>query len=315
MRRVKRALVERVQDPKVKFSGKTALNVWSTLGAACDAASDPDHPTLCCRTDRPDAGMKGPAKSAPKRQPHGYPNEVVQFARCADVPLWWRRWFVLNCYLACRPGELAALRWAQVDLERRVIVLDRAWDHRADDGRAKSTKTGKSRQVAIDPAVVPLLLAMRAEEPDAEHVIAERERIDLDHMASALRRLLLIAGVDRPALHESDNMNDPAGLYTARHTGLTWEAVRSGSAFAVRDLAGHASITMSQAYVDNTSAYRRNPEAFGTPFPPLPRCLLGEDLEADSRALITPLITGAQVRVILCEGGDLNPHNLTVTGT
>jgi hypothetical protein len=36
---------------------------------------------------------------------------------------------------------------------------------------------------------------------------------------------------------------------------------------------------MSQAYVDNTAACRRNPDLYGAPFPTLPLVALGVPLE------------------------------------
>jgi integrase len=65
-----------------------------------------------------------------------------------------------------RRGEVAALRWTDIDLELGQVVIARALI--AVKGRVieKSTKTGKPRPVALDPATVAVLRAHRVREAE-----------------------------------------------------------------------------------------------------------------------------------------------------
>jgi integrase len=89
--------------------------------------------------------------------------------------------FALGAYCYARPGELGALRWEDVDLEHGVIHIHRAVDCVRAPGVVKPTKTKLARKVPIEPALLPLLDAMRAESRGKGLVIAmpsdsERQR-------------------------------------------------------------------------------------------------------------------------------------------
>lgn len=67
------------------------------------------------------------------------------------------KWFpvwALACYTGMRNGELFALRWDRVDLDRRIIVVCEAWTRQ--DG-FKSTKSGDDRSVEIATSLIPTL--------------------------------------------------------------------------------------------------------------------------------------------------------------
>ena len=68
-----------------------------------------------------------------------------------------------------RPGEIDALRWAQVDLDNRTITIDRAIK-RADGGRPLSigpTKTGNRRDVETTDVLLATLRRHRKHQAEA----------------------------------------------------------------------------------------------------------------------------------------------------
>ena len=56
----------------------------------------------------------------------------------------------------CRRGELCALRWSDIDLERGKVAIDTALTRKL---REKATKSEQDRRISIDPYTVDLLLA------------------------------------------------------------------------------------------------------------------------------------------------------------
>jgi integrase len=67
-------------------------------------------------------------------------------------------WVRLGAYCGLRAGEVLALRRESVDLERRVLIVDRSVSDVAGQLAVGPTKTGRSRAVPIPEVLVPDLL-------------------------------------------------------------------------------------------------------------------------------------------------------------
>ncbi|HEV8529219.1 MAG TPA: site-specific integrase, partial [Actinomycetes bacterium] len=71
----------------------------------------------------------------------------------------WALLLWLTMVIGWRRGEVCALRWTDVNLERRTIFIDRSnWNR-----QEKSTKTGQERLLALDDHTVGLLAAHKAQ--------------------------------------------------------------------------------------------------------------------------------------------------------
>lgn len=70
--------------------------------------------------------------------------------------------FMLGALTGMRRGELCALRWSDVDLERGVVDVSRSIVVDFGGLAEKSTKTDRDRKVALDPVGVALLRHHRA---------------------------------------------------------------------------------------------------------------------------------------------------------
>ncbi len=301
-RRIVASLDDRVAAGEM--SAKTAINIWTTVRAALKAACKSKREALRCRDDNPALMVEGPDRAPPKQKQFLQPAELLAFAVCGDVPLAYRRQVVLSAYLYCRPGELKVLRWRDLDLEGGIARVHRAYNYKS--GGTKATKTSSPRDFAIERALLPLLRLMRAES-DSELVVPEMG--DLDHLTKPFREALLLAGVDRPELHEAEATSKAVTYYDLRATGITWRAIRGDEPLHIMHDAGHKNFGTTQGYIRRATPYRDNP-AFGQPFPQLPSALIGDRKSAfsngDFRSLRKNYKDAAE---LLCEGGDSNPHS------
>ena len=73
-------------------------------------------------------------------------------------------WLVM--VTGCRRGELCALRWTDLNLDRATLKIERSSQQTTEGVREKGTKSGQERLVALDPYTVDLLRAHRAASQD-----------------------------------------------------------------------------------------------------------------------------------------------------
>jgi integrase len=65
-----------------------------------------------------------------------YPNEFLKLVSHEPLPLRWGRFYALLAYTYVRPNELAALRWADVDLDFGLLDVNKAWDFTKNEQKA-----------------------------------------------------------------------------------------------------------------------------------------------------------------------------------
>jgi integrase len=73
---------------------------------------------------------------------------------------------VLAAVTGARRGELCALRWSDVNWERRVLTIARSLTEIHGAATEGPTKTHQRRDVALDDALLALLLKRRADQED-----------------------------------------------------------------------------------------------------------------------------------------------------
>ena len=133
--------------------------------------------------------------------------------------------FALLVYTGVRRGEALGLRWADVDLERRILTVRRSYDG--------LTKSGKHRTVPIAPALVTILKAWRLADPwKAETVFVN----DTGGMFSAESKLLqdvLEAGLARIG-HRRIRVHD------LRHTFASHFVMSGGDIIFLQRILGHS---------------------------------------------------------------------------
>lgn len=98
-----------------------------------------------------------------------------------------------------RSGELHALLWADVDLENNRIFLSKSYNPRFKI--VKSTKAKYWRNIPISTELKSLLLNLKAEAPEREHVLPRFWQWDRGEQASVLRRFCQEIGLKSVKFH------------------------------------------------------------------------------------------------------------------
>ena len=254
-----------------KASPKTMFNAWAVFTTAAKAAAGQwkkDKPKkLRVRGDNPCLGVAPPDRDDAKELQWLYPDELLKLLSCERVPLEARRLYALATYLFVRAGELKALDWSDVDIERGIVCIRVAWDR--ETGEVKQTKTGNKgiRRFAIEPNLLPLLRAMHKDANGTGPVVKMRQQ---KWWATDLRKHLEAAQIDRAAIFRNDATSKRLRFHDLRGTGLTWMAIRGDDPLKIQQRAGHTTFDMTQKYIRTAEAVG---EAIGDVFPPLPACL------------------------------------------
>jgi integrase len=111
-----------------------------------------------------DRSPTGDAEPPSKPHPEPQPPTPAEAARILDAawadpdlgPLVW-----LAMVTGARRGELCALRWRHVDLERQVVVIRASIAQNGADMWEKDTKLHRRRHLTLDPNTVSVLTAYR----------------------------------------------------------------------------------------------------------------------------------------------------------
>lgn len=142
-----------------------------------------------------------------------------------DRALW-----ATGVYAGLRLGELRALTWECVDLERRIIRVEWSWDPQ--EGRIAPKSRAGLRVVSLPDVLLGLLAPVRAT-PDAL-VFGRRPDVPFDPRSVNDRayRAWRAAGLQRITLHE------------CRHTYASFMIAARVNAKALSTYMGHSSVTI-----------------------------------------------------------------------
>jgi len=136
-----------------------------------------------------------------------------------------------------RCGEIMALEWRHVDLDKRQIAVTQSeWK-----GHVTAPKSGKARYV---PLTARLTEALRR----GRHLRAGR--VLVDESGQPFTQKVVQTIVRRNARRAHVN----AGVHTLRHTFCSHLAMRGAPARAIQELAGHQDLTTTQRYMHLTPA-------------------------------------------------------------
>lgn len=112
-------------------------------------------------------------------------------------------WYPIWCfaiYTGCRSGELHALTWDKVDLERNQILVSSSWSSR---GGTKSTKSGDDRIVPIAPPLLPIIQELKLRHAAvSEFVLPRLSKWDKGEQARELRYFLGGLGMPQVKFHD-----------------------------------------------------------------------------------------------------------------
>jgi len=140
---------------------------------------------------------------------------------------WLREVVLLAAATGMRRGEVLNLRWSDVDLERRYLIVRTTPSYK--------TKSGRMRTIPLNDIALTVL---RPKTPAHELVFTLNDRPILGNWVQHLfKRYVRKAGLD-----------DRLHFHSLRHTTASW-LVQSGSTlYEVQQLLGHASSKVTEIY-------------------------------------------------------------------
>ncbi len=260
------------EDHEEHLSWKTASNVWVLVARMCKdmASAKPRH--LRVRDDNPAEKVRPPERGETTAQQYLYPSEFRRLMECKAIDATFRAVYAVAVYTYARSNELAALTWDDVDLNHGVIHITKSVDR--ETRKVKSTKSGTTRRIPIEPALKPLLDRLKRESEHRKGSQSKRLLWMPDHedRAILLRKHLQTANVSRLELLTSDAHRRHLTFHDLRATGITWCAVRGDDPLRIKQRAGHKSFSTTERYIREAENLRAG---FGTPFPELPEELTG----------------------------------------
>lgn len=112
---------------------------------------------------------------------------------------WYPHW-AMAIYTGMRSGELYALKWENVDLENKLILVNSSWSSK--DG-FKSTKSGNDRRVEIAPMLIPILQELKLKNGNiSEFVLPRLGKWTKGDQARELRFFLAGMGIEPCRFHD-----------------------------------------------------------------------------------------------------------------
>jgi integrase len=149
--------------------------------------------------------------------------------------------YALAVYTGLRAGEIAALEWPDIDLERRIITV-----HRSFNG---PTKSDRVRYVPILDPLLPLLRQWRLRHPGrlvftnmGGRMFAPSARI----FQEVLHRVL--AAAQFPKVERNGKERPYVRFHDLRHTFASLWVMKGGDLFKLQKILGHQSVQMTMRY-------------------------------------------------------------------
>jgi integrase len=158
-----------------------------------------------------------------------------------------------------RAGEIAALEWPDVDLERRLVTVQRSFDG--------PTKSDRVRYVPVLDPLLPVLRAWRLRHAGrlvftsmAGTMIQPSARI----FQEVLHRVLEAAGL--PKVERGGKERPYVRFHDLRHTFASHWVMKGGDLFKLQKILGHQSVQMTMRYAHLApDAFKEDYARLGTP--------------------------------------------------
>jgi len=146
----------------------------------------------------------------------------------------WYPFFLCALRTGMRLGELAALRWGDVDFERRRVNVRRAFS----DGRETRPKGGRARTVPMSPQLCQALREHHGSAGDQVRVFLsdQGKTLNTNRVKHPLWRGIEAAGLEKIRIHD------------LRHSFASQLAIAGVSLYKIQALLGHQDISMTMRY-------------------------------------------------------------------
>lgn len=137
---------------------------------------------------------------------------------------------LLSLHCGLRAGEVFSLAWKDIDLEHGLITL-------------LDTKPGKTRTLSMTAEVKAVFMAI-GPGPKTELVFPARGGGKIIKVSKTFPRAVEQAGLNDGI----DDRRQRVTFHTLRHTFASWLVMEGISLYEIKELLGHASLTMTERY-------------------------------------------------------------------
>ena len=149
--------------------------------------------------------------------------------------------YVTAIYTGMRQGELAGLKWSDIDFDQRHIVCQRSYDG--------PTKAEDVRYIPIFDPLLPILLSLKNSRN--RHPVylftnsaGNRHTVSARVFKQVFHRILDRAGFEKPNTKQAHYIR----FHDLRHTFASHYMLRGGDIFKLKEILGHKDIRMTQRY-------------------------------------------------------------------
>ncbi|MCC6158873.1 MAG: site-specific integrase [Deltaproteobacteria bacterium] len=250
MNSIRRRDVEEFVAAKVQegLSPKSVNNLWGTLSRLLRAAVEWEV------IDRsPMLGVRKLKLSDPSFDFYDEDETRRFLDECLRSEPKWHPFFAAAFMTGARLGELAALRWGDIDLERGIVLIRRAiWR-----GCEGSTKSGRNRYVPINAFLADVLARhRRGKDPNGRVFLSGiDDTLTCNSHRKPFARVIKRADLKRIRFHD------------LRHSFASQLVMRGTPLRVVQELLGHATVQMTERYSHlYPTATRDAVEALGSGF-------------------------------------------------
>ena len=139
----------------------------------------------------------------------------------------------LMLYAGLRLGEALNLRWVDIDLEKKLVVIAPREDWKP--------KTRRGRIVPIPPELLDYLVNRRLKYPDASLVVLGAGHYTIERMERIFRKIAAQAGLETKG-------EDKVTAHTLRHTYASHLVMNGTPLYTVSALLGHSDSKTTQIY-------------------------------------------------------------------
>ncbi|PXF58877.1 MAG: integrase [Deltaproteobacteria bacterium] len=138
---------------------------------------------------------------------------------------------LVSLYAGLRFGEIAALKWGDIDLDHRIIQVR--------DGKAGS------RQAFMTDSVKTLFQARRPEKAwPGDLVFKSRKGVRQTHISHAFRRAVISLDLNEG----KTDTRDKVVFHTLRHSFASWLAIQGTPLLTIKECLGHKTLAMTERY-------------------------------------------------------------------
>lgn len=151
--------------------------------------------------------------------------------------------YAIGAMAGLRTGEILALQWSSVDLERRRIVVS----EQVQNGQIFRPKDLDARVVPILDSLLPVLQAAHLASGGVGQVVppmrgGSRKRLDPHTLGKCLKEVFEKLNKEAPALPSM------TWYQATRHTFASQWVLAGGSIEKLREAMGHSSVTVTERY-------------------------------------------------------------------